>query len=168
LINIQYDGNSVDNIDFVGVKVGDVNNSVEANATQVKPRTGNRVIQVRADIDQKVEAGRPVEVDFTLPEVVEGFQWTLETRGLTYAGINSEDIIIGDQNMGILDNGVITMSWNKEDAETSKVQSDVTFRMKFKATAAGMLSDMIRMSDKGDACRSVYDGRRSTGCSPDL
>jgi hypothetical protein len=57
IVNIQYDGNSVSNIDFIGVKVGDVNNTAEANATQVKPRNGNRILLVHATADQKVEAG---------------------------------------------------------------------------------------------------------------
>jgi hypothetical protein len=148
IVNIQYDGHSVSNLDFVGVKIGDVNNSAQSNATQVKPRNGNRIMQVHASADQKVEAGQTVEVEFTLPELVEGFQWTLETRGLTYAGVQSDDINIGDQNIGLLDNGVITMSWNKEDISEPTVQSDMTFKMKFKVTQAGTLSDMIRMSDK--------------------
>src|SRR6185369_12309193 len=91
IVNLQYDGHSLSNIDFVGVKIGDVNNSAEANAQQIKPRNGNRVMQVRAADDQKVEAGQTVDVEFTLPEVVEGFQWTLETKGLTYVGIQSDD-----------------------------------------------------------------------------
>jgi len=148
IFNIQYDGHSVNNIDFVGVKIGDVNNSAEANAIQVKPRNGNRIIQVKASVDQRVEVGQAVEVEFTLPEVVEGFQWTLETHGLTFAGIQGDDISIGDQHLGLLDNGIITMSWNKEDGSDTGIQSDMSFTMKFTATQAGTLSDMIRMSDK--------------------
>ncbi len=148
IINLQYDGHSVNNLDFVGVKIGDVNNSVQANATTVKPRNGNRVLQVNAANDQKVEIGQEVEVEFTIPESVEGFQWTLETRGLTFAGIRSDDIAIGEQNLGLLDNGIITMSWNKEDIGEPTLQANMNFRMKFNATQAGALSDMIHMSDK--------------------
>jgi hypothetical protein len=72
----------------------------------------------------------------------------LETRGLSFVDLQGDDINIGEQNIGLLDNGVITMSWNKEDLHETAVHSDMTFRMKFKATFSGTLSEMIRMSDK--------------------
>jgi hypothetical protein len=146
IINIQYDGNSVGNLDFVGVKVGDVNNTVQANATQVKPRNGNRLIKVNASANKAIAAGEEVNIEFTLPEPVDGFQWTLETKGLELAGIHSDQMTIGDQNIGLLNDGTITMSWNKEDF--SHPSSGGSFTMKFVATQSGSLSDMIRMSSK--------------------
>ena len=35
--------------DFVAIKVGDVNNTVKANATQILPRNGNGVVNLVAD-----------------------------------------------------------------------------------------------------------------------
>ncbi len=147
-INIQYDGHSVSGLDFIGVKVGDVNNSVQANATQILPRNGKRVLTVTADADQDVKAGQIVELTLTMPERVAGFQWTLEAQGLEYTGVRSDEMVIDDQNIGLPEHGVLTMSWNETDPSRLHQQGDASFTLQFKATASGKLSDMIRLSSK--------------------
>ncbi|MEP6796349.1 MAG: T9SS type A sorting domain-containing protein, partial [Saprospiraceae bacterium] len=137
-------GRILDN-DFVGVKVGDVNNSVQANATQVLPRDGRRVMNIKVASQESVEAGDMVEMKMTLPNEVSGFQWTLETDGLEYVGLSSEDINIGDDNIGILGNGIVTMSWNGIQLNHS---ADVgpSIIMRWKVTTAGKISKMVRMT----------------------
>ncbi len=72
---------SVMHNDFVAVKIGDVNNTAKANANQVLPRSGRRVLNVDLVAASDVEAGQMVDVSFRIPEAIEGFQWTLETEG---------------------------------------------------------------------------------------
>ncbi|HJW30563.1 MAG TPA: T9SS type A sorting domain-containing protein, partial [Saprospiraceae bacterium] len=147
-INIQYDGNSVSGLDFVGVKVGDVNNTVQANALAVHPRNANRVVAVKTNLDQHVEAGQTVEVPFTIPEKVEGFQWTFETKGLDYLDVRSDDIEIGSQNTGNSAQGVIAISWNDSEFNATSEPASLTITLRFTATQSGELSDMIRMTNK--------------------
>ncbi|HEY3387225.1 MAG TPA: T9SS type A sorting domain-containing protein, partial [Saprospiraceae bacterium] len=136
-------GNVTDN-DFIGVKIGDVNNSVQANVNQVLPRNGRRVLTVEMDAPANVEAGDMVQVKLTIPEMVEGFQWTLETEGLAFESINSEVMKISDNHVGILHDGVMTMSWNAEDASST---GQVMY-LNFIATASGNISGMIHMTSK--------------------
>jgi hypothetical protein len=84
----------------------------------------------------------------TFPEQVAGFQWTLETTGLEYAGITSEDIIIGDQHVGLLKDGVITMSWNETDLARVVSDGPMTIQLRFVVTQSGKTADMIRLTDK--------------------
>ncbi len=148
VINIQYDGTPVTGLDFVAVKIGDVNNSVVANATQVLPKSGRKVMDIALRSPEEVKAGDVVDVTLTFPQNVAGFQWTLETEGLAYSSVNSGDIRISDQHTGVLDNGVITMSWHAEDLHASISSKPMAVTIQFVATSNGIVEDMITLSDK--------------------
>ena len=147
-INIQYDGNSLSGLDFVGVKIGDVNNSAQANAKQVLPRNGEKVMTLKVAAPETVQKGEMVSVRLTFPQRVEGFQGTLETPGLEFASIESEDITINDQHVGLLDKGVITMSWIEENLNSVKHDEQMSVVLRFVATQSGRIADMIHLSDK--------------------
>ena len=143
-IEIQnFAGNDLDN-DFVGIKIGDVNNSAQANATQILPRNGRRVLAVDMDAPTDVVAGEKVQVKLTIPEIVEGFQWTLETEGLTFESISGETMKIGDENVGVLHDGIVTMSWHAEDQDA--LSSGQVMYLNFTATSSGKVSEMIHMT----------------------
>ncbi|HZV71261.1 MAG TPA: T9SS type A sorting domain-containing protein, partial [Saprospiraceae bacterium] len=148
LINMQYDGTSHTGLDFMGVKIGDVNNTVKANAFQVLPRGANRVLHLMESGDTRAENGKVVNVAITIPEVVEGFQWTLETKGLEYLGISSDDITISDNNVGVLDDGIVTMSWNQENGKKAMDKQNITIILQFMANQSGEIKDMITLSGK--------------------
>jgi hypothetical protein len=133
--------------DFVGVKIGDVNNSVQANAAQILPRASKRPINIMATGHGKIEAGEEFEVELEFPEVVSGFQWTMETTGLEYEGVSSDDIQITDQNVGLLGNGVVTMSWNGDLTEKGS-QSGMSLTLKFKVIQSGRLINMMDLSSR--------------------
>jgi hypothetical protein len=145
-INYQSLSGSIYDNDFVGVKIGDVNNSVQANALQIQPRNGRRVLNAVVRAPETVNQGEEVTMKVTLPEKVAGFQWTLETEGLEYQGISSDDILIGDENIGLLDDGILTMSWNGEISKTDDTREGVTFTLQWKAKAQGRISKMVRMT----------------------
>jgi hypothetical protein len=92
-----------------------------------------------------VTAGEVVEMKMTLPYEVSGFQWTLETDDLEYLGVSSDDIQIGDENIGLLGNGIITMSWNGIQLN-HLANAGPSIIMKWRATAPGKISKMIRMT----------------------
>jgi hypothetical protein len=136
------------NSDFVGIKIGDVNNSVQANATQITPRSGQESLRIKATGKGNLEAGEEIEVQLTFPELVSGFQWTMETKGLSFAGISSEDIIINEQNIGLLENGLITMSWNGGWVREDDDMEEMNIVVKFKVNTAGKLMDMLDLTGK--------------------
>ena len=132
--------------DSEGVKGGDVKKTAKANARQVLTRNGRRVVNVALEGVSKVTTGDVVEIKLSIPESVEGFQWTLETEGLTYDGVRSEAMNINDSNIGLLKDGVITMSWNAEGEQT--VLPGQVVSMRFIATASGNLEDMIQLTSR--------------------
>ncbi|HJW30734.1 MAG TPA: T9SS type A sorting domain-containing protein, partial [Saprospiraceae bacterium] len=135
------------NLDFVGVKIGDVNHSAQAHATQLLPRNTRPVLKVNAKGNPEVKAGDEFEVRFTFPKTISGFQWTLETTGLEYAGIESNTIPIEDANVGLPDKDIITMSWNGEAALNNGKQGE-DFTLRLKAIESGNLREMIRMTSR--------------------
>jgi hypothetical protein len=133
--------------DFVAIKVGDVNNTVQANAKQVKPRGGNGVLNFVAD-NRKVNAGEIVDVAVRSSDFagIEGYQFTMSTEGLEFRGVESGIVTMSDENMGVF-GSTLTASWNKAGGVTA-TSSDVLFTLHFQATAAGQLSNMINLNSK--------------------
>ncbi len=146
--DFQYDGVSLTGLNFVGVKIGDVNNTVEANALQILPRGARRLMNVKAEADVQAVEGGIVNVTLTIPEALAGFQWTLESKGLEFVGISSDDILIGNENVGILENGLLTMSWNQSDLSTVTARKESKIIIQFMATQTGNVLDMISISDR--------------------
>jgi len=145
--NIELPGLITDSVmhnDFVGVKIGDVNYTAKANVNQILPRSGRRVLHVQLDAPDVAEAGQMIDVRLRMPESVEGFQWTLETEGLSFESISGENMKMDEGHIGIPEDGVITMSWNAEDEE-SRVAGQ-TVHLRFVATVSGNVAQMIRLT----------------------
>jgi hypothetical protein len=143
-ISIEQLQGSIYNNDFIGVKTGDINNTAQANAMQVLPRDGRRILDVNAIVQEDIVAGRSVEMILHIPEPLSGFQWTMETDGLEFTGIHSEQIQIGDHNVGVLGDGIVTMSWNDEAGQSEGAGCDI--HITWKALKAGKASDMIKLT----------------------
>jgi hypothetical protein len=133
--------------DFVAIKIGDVNNSVQANAKQVLPRSDKGVVSFVAN-DRTVTTGEMVDVAISSADfaAIEGYQFTLQTQGLEFRGVESGIINMSDDNMGVF-GSTLTASWNKAGGISAKA-SDVLFTLKFQATAPGKLSSMIALNSK--------------------
>ena len=141
----HWHGQSMNN-DFVAVKIGDVNNTVKANAFQLENREERRVMNIRLDSKAEAKAGEIVEMKLTFPEIVSGFQWTMETDGMEYVGVTSGDIQIDDSNVGLLENGVTTMSWNGEVLSDGHPKTEMNIILRWKITSPGKVSNRIRLT----------------------
>jgi hypothetical protein len=121
--------------DFVGVKIGDVNNSVVANSAMVSDdRTvGTLMFDVT---DRDVKAGEVFDVTFNASEKVQGYQMTMNLSGLAVEGIVSSEKV-SDNNFGVF-----------ADALTVSVDGSETFTVKFRAEKAGKLSEMLGVSSR--------------------
>ena len=139
-------GNAMDK-DFVAIKVGDVNNTVQANANQVLPRSGNGVVNFVAD-NRTVTAGEMVDVAIRSTDFagIEGYQFTMDASGLEFRGVEAGLVSMNDENIGVFGNR-LTASWNNVGG-VSATASDVLFTLRFQATAAGQLSEMININSK--------------------
>jgi hypothetical protein len=138
------------NIDFVAVKVGDVNNSVSANlmSNNMEPRTAQALNLIFENT--QFEAGEEFEVNFTMDTDVNvfGAQFTMsfDKTALEFAGVNSANLNISDDNFGFrnINNGLITFSWNENFA----VEAQEMMTLKFVAKTAGDLSNAIAINSK--------------------
>jgi len=127
--------------DFVGVKIGDLNNSVTLGlaGSEIDKRNANSVDIMYTD--RTVEQGSIVELVLsTQREDVQGYQFTLETSGLELQTVSGRDITEG--NIGV-HNGRITMSYG---SVTSIEKGDLV-TLTFKSTVSGQLSDILSLSN---------------------
>ena len=138
--------------DFVGVKIGDVNNSAISNnllGGDGRNFEGALVFDLK---DQILEAGESYEVSFRSTEFLEvmGYQYTLK---FDQSALAFESIVPGalgdmsEQNFGLslLDEGVLTTSWTPNQA-VSMLEGVDLFSIRFTAKTAGRLSDLIGVS----------------------
>ncbi|MBT8234381.1 MAG: T9SS type A sorting domain-containing protein, partial [Bacteroidia bacterium] len=127
-----------DKEDFVGVKIGDVNSSVVANAQSSGLTTRSQDIGINFE-DRSVKAGELVEVTLSTDRNdVYGYQFTLNTTGLELANVKGNNLT--QNNVGVFANK-ITMSYNENQA----IDAGNLVTLVMTATEAGQLSEMISM-----------------------
>ena len=121
--------------DFTGIKIGDLNGSVIANATQqAEDRSAGTLLMDVEDRD--VKAGETFDVTFKTAEQVQGFQFTLNLNGLQVADIVKSDKVSAD-NFGVFANAL-----------TTSIDGAAEFTVKFRAEKAGKLSQMLQLSSQ--------------------
>ncbi len=129
--------------DFIGVKIGDVNNSVDVKAayTTSNPNTAKSINLNFSD--RQVEAGETVEVTVTSNDInnVFGYQFTLATPGLQLMSVKAGNANVSDANFGVFGD-VLTTSWNTVEG----VDAGDLFTMTFKSTNSGMLSEILSVN----------------------
>jgi len=149
-------------VDFVAVKVGDINGNAATNARQDEDATtrSNDVVVLSAD-NATYKAGDVVTVPMTIDNnmVATGFQFTINTsEGLDFAGLKSDVITISDANVGFGDmaNGNVTLSWNNA-AGVALDADQAIIELTFNATQNGNLASDMQISSEAISAE-MYDG----------
>ena len=144
------------NIDFIGVKTGDVNGSVTANAQ-------SNTTEVRSDNtwslsmdDKQVRVGElvKVEVKSTDAAKVFGWQYSLETEDLSLVSVTPAKANVSSQNIND-DRGTIHMSYGEANGLDVGVD-EVLYTITLQAAKAGKLSEMISINDRGLRAESYH------------
>ncbi len=122
--------------DFVGVKVGDVNNTVIANSLLfVEDRTAATML---FDVeDRAVKAGEVFTVDFNGAERVQGYQFTMNFDGLEVLNIAPGTDMRPD-NFAVFANAITT----SVDGTANE------FAITFRAAKDGQISQMLGVSSR--------------------
>ena len=131
------------NLDFVGVKIGDVNGSAAANSLLgAESRTTDGTLNFNVT-DRLVEVGETVTVDFTSADIAtaQGYQFTMNFAGLDLAQLEEGVVKAANFNTNLAQRGLLTTSWNGE-----ATANDVLFSLTFNATTTGLLSELISVS----------------------
>ena len=134
-------------VDFVGVKIGDVNNDARANALAgVEGRSFAGTFALNAE-EAEVKAGGEYTVAFTAADIasVEGYQATL---AFDNSALELVDIVGGaatEENFGLayVNEGLITTSWNGKASA-----GEVLFSLVFRAKADAQLSELLGASSR--------------------
>ncbi|MBK9583497.1 MAG: carboxypeptidase regulatory-like domain-containing protein [Saprospiraceae bacterium] len=142
--------NSVmDNQDFVGVKIGDVNRSVssDVNSPEVESRSNANVEMGVAEAS--IAAGEVVEIPVTAANFSEvmGFQYTMNLNGASFVGVQSGVLEVHANNIGVISDKVITMSYASTEAINAN-EGAVLFTLTVKADKAMKVSEMISLNSE--------------------
>ena len=146
------------NDDFVGVKIGDVNNTVIANSLITTDDRSGGTLLFDVD-DRRVKAGETFTVTFKAAEKVRGYQFTM-----TFDGLKVVDVVPGNHmsagNFGIFERALTTSM----DVPPSAAGETMTFSVTFRAEKAGKLSEMLGVSSRitrAEAYQERNDGNYS-------
>jgi len=140
LENIQ--GNQVA-LDFVSLKVGDVNGSARANSLLVNDdrSTGTLFFDLN---DRAVISGETFDVRLSADQKVQCFQFTLNTEDLEVVAISGDHMQVS--NFAVFPNDqAVTASWNLPEGAAAEA---VGITLKLRAIRSGMLSEMLGVSSR--------------------
>ena len=133
------------NLDFYGIKIGDVNNTVNPNMHG--PLLPRSVPIVTLTTDNKfLNAGEVIEIPIRLQEEQDltGFQFTLEFPGFEFIAINPGAIAPDETNYALFDEQM-TIIWF--DPSTIHIPADETlFYLELKAISPSELSNSLAIT----------------------
>jgi hypothetical protein len=152
------------NQNFIAVKIGDVNGNASTDVTNptVESRSNNDVNLTIAE--RAVEAGETVAIPVTAANFNEvfGYQFTMNLNGASFVGVESGAIEMNANNVGVLSNDVVTMSFASNEAVSAK-GDDVLFTMIVKANKAGNVSEMMTLNSDVTATESYVGADLTVG-----
>jgi hypothetical protein len=131
--------------DFIGVKVGDVNNTIRGNLQSVVVRNDPPAIELTTP-DQVFDAGGSIEIPIkaTSNQVLQGIQFTLDAKGLELIGIQSNAFTIDDDAYFLMQDRM-TMSWYDHDGVEVK-EGDVLFTIIARSAKSGSLLQSLDLN----------------------
>jgi len=137
-------------LDFVAVKVGDLNNTAAVNQLQtVESRNTTQALTIQI-AEQEKKAGEMVTIDFRASnfQSILGYQFTLDFNG---NDLKFEQIKMGKEtsfenfNLSMIQRGIITTSWNKSKP-IDLDEDEVLFSLVFEAKREMRISEAVTIS----------------------
>jgi len=160
------------NRDFVGLKVGDVNDSADPSGfdgTGVDDRNFSGKLTFMTE-DIELVAGYEYAIPFMAKdfEAIAGFQFTFEfdPAAVAFKSLESGGLpLVRDRNFGTTyaENGFVTVSWESSKKPQLTV-GEVLFTLKFLATANARLSDVFDLTS-GITPAEAYSGGPAASAS---
>lgn len=144
--------NSDMDVNFVAVKVGDINESAAANLHNVAsaPRADRTIDLVINEAAFTTGATVSVPVSVTENMITTGMQMTVELSDkISFAGITSSVLDLDDHNVGFsrLSEGIIAISW--DNVAGSAISADAPiFELVFVAETNANVSDVLSISSE--------------------
>ncbi|MBR9920155.1 MAG: T9SS type A sorting domain-containing protein [Bacteroidetes bacterium] len=146
---INYNDLNTDQLetDFVGVKIGDVNNSVVANDGMAGSENRNALPAIQfSTADRILEAGEEAVIYFSLANTnIKGYQFTLDVDSELAEILEIIPVVAKAENFGAshLKSGQLTTSWHAQAGQQHP--TGIWFGIRLSANESLQLSDVIRM-----------------------
>jgi len=154
-------------VDFIGIKIGDVNGSAQANnlTGHNEERSNEADLLLRAN-NVLLEKGQTVMVPFHLMGEALGFQFTLNFDKEKLEFVQMEAGLLSSENFGfaLLGQGAITASWNNLTG-SSHLSKEEAFSLVFKVKEAGNLSQMLSVDSRFTKAEAYTPTLGTTGLS---
>lgn len=152
-------GYSTGNVNFVGVKIGDVNQNARTDKSADSRADETKNFQI---VDAEFQAGELVEVPVRMSDLstLHAYQFTLNynVNALRLVNIEGGKIEVGQDDYAEIDaeKGIVTAVWGNINPVTINAD-DVLFTLVFDAKNSSTLSRSLNVNS--DATRAlVYDG----------
>ena len=144
------------NVDFVGVKTGDVNGSVTANAQSVSTETRSNNTWTLTIEDRDVRVGEIISVEVKSSDItkVYGWQYSLEASDLSLIDVSGAKANVSTQHI-YDDRGTIHMSYGEANG-LELAAEEVLYTIKMQVQRSGRLSEMLSISDRGIRAESYH------------
>ena len=127
---------------FIGIKIGDVNNTAQPNFNSIVRRSALKSISWNVE-GMAYKTNDHINIHFYLSDEVdlEGFQFTLSDPNLEFEAASSSTIDLDEAHYALF-NDKMTFSWFDETGSKIK-DGDILMRVKAKAKSDGYLSKSL-------------------------
>ncbi len=151
-------------VDFISIKMGDVNSTVTAGLQGSSSRTsGSMNMEI---MDKAVEAGEIHKVEFKSSDFnnISGYQFTVkfDASAISFEGVEAGALKTTEGNFGLsrVNNGIITTSWNSSKGESYSADQ-VLFTLVFRANKGVQIGQAITINSEVTAAEA-YDATLET------
>lgn len=150
------------NDNFIGVKIGDVNNTVIPNAFISPDDRSAGTLLFDLD-DRAVKAGEIFSVTFKADQPASGWQFTLHLDGLEVVDIPANDLV-NRSNFGVFADALTT----SVDVPSALALVPGEFTVQFRASKTGQLSRMLGVSSRMTRAEGYVAGNYSRPSTLDI
>ena len=159
---VALNNNEMD-VDFVAVKIGDVNNSASANSlgNESQDRSIGEALNLKLE-EQFFEKGEELYIEFKADEFIDimsiQFATSFDISVLEFVEVSNYDLAgLTIDNFGLnqVDKGILKVSWD-EISGLNLAKESPLFTLKFKTKKGGLLSEVFIL-DRKHLINEVYD-----------
>jgi hypothetical protein len=152
IINVNDLAGALSGQDFVAAKIGDIDLNAKVNAMTAQTRTTQGQFLFNLE-NQELIAGNEYYIPFRSNQIddIQGYQFTLDLDKQKVELVDIRYQVITAENFGfrMLDEGLITTSWNKSGQLTERFgKEEVLFTLVIKAINDAPLSEVLRVNSR--------------------
>ncbi len=134
------------NMDFLAIKIGDINGSAQASNLQESTSRNSREVFMIEIEDQFLITGKSYEIAFTSKQIkdIQGYQFTLAYSDLSIADVQAG--LMKSEHFGLhrLAEGLLMASWN---TTASNPVDNHLFTLQITANKTGRISDLLQLQN---------------------